>query len=173
MGKYSSTSFIGNILYSLYSYLLSSYTYRVLQILLNWCKHSKVNQLLVNYLLRSSSLKNSVTFRSCSKIFSYIDSLWDGLYKFGVKSGKTSCVVAFIRKTFNNSSSSIAYSIFALFFSCGFGVTSILLGTFSYIKAILLVLGLLVSVLLLVEKSRWMACLRGSLFWHIAIYIFD
>lgn len=173
MNKYLSSSLISNLANGLYHNFVSSYTYKVLRFFNNCYKHSKLNQLIMNYLLRASTLKHSATYRICSKVFSSVDRLWDWLYAFGVKIGKTSYVLAFIKKTFYTTSSSIAYSLFILCFSCGYGVTSILLGSFNNIKAILLVLGLLISILFLVEKPRWIACLRGSLFWRIALYLFE
>lgn len=173
MDKYLSTSSIFKSSYGLYKYFLTSYTYKMLSVLMNWCKHSKINQLITKYLQRSPSLKYSVTYRICSKVFSSVDRLWDKLYGFALITGNTSHVISFIRKTFCTNSSSIAYSIFILFFSCGFGVTSILSGNFNNIKAILLVLGLLVSILLLVDKSKWAACRQNSLFWRIILYVLD
>ena len=173
MDKYASSSLIVKLSAGINKYFLTSYTYKLFRVLLNWCRHSMINQFLVKYLQRSSSLKYSVTYRICAKCFSSIDRLWDRLYDFAVKGGKASYVISFIRKTFCRTNSSIAYSLFILFFSCGFGVTSILFGTFNNIKALLLVLGFLTSTVLLVGKSSWAVCREGSLFWHIVLYVFD
>jgi len=168
-----STSLIVKLSAGLYHYLLTSYTYKVLNVLLNWFKHSEIHHCITKYLHRSSSLTHSATYRICAKLFSSIDRLLDRLFSFVEKSGKASYVIAFIRKTFCDTNSSLAYSLFILFFSCGFGVTSILLRTFNNMKAILLLLGFLTSTLLLVRKSSWAACRKGSLFWRITLYIFD
>jgi len=173
LGKYLSTSLIFKSSHGLYHYFSTSYTYKVLRVLLNWWRHSEINQFIAKYMKRSSSLKYSATYELCARAFSTFDSLWDRLYAFTVKNGKSSYVISFIRKTFCSTSSSIAYSLFILFFSCGFSVTSIILETFNNIKAVLLALGLLTSTFLLVGKSSWTACRKGSLFWRIAQYIFD
>ncbi|MHB8062552.1 MAG: hypothetical protein ACYDG2_07965 [Ruminiclostridium sp.] len=173
MGKYQSTSLIFKSSYGLCQYFLTSYTYKVFRVLLNWCRDSEINQFIAKYLHRSSSLKYSVTYRICSRAFSSVDRLWDKSYDYAVKSRKTSKIISFVSRTFGSTGSSITYSLFLLFFSCGFGVTSLLLGTFSNIKAILLVLGLLASIFLLVDKARWSACIKGSLFWRITLYVFD
>lgn len=167
------TSSIVKLSAKLNKYFLSSYTYKVVRVILNWCRYSEINQFIIAYLERSSSLKYSVTYRIFSKVFFSIDKVWDIFYDFAVNLTKTSYVISFIRRTFCGSSSSLAYSLFILFFSCGFGVTSISLGTFNNIKAVLLALGFLVAILLLVGKSSWVACRKGSLFWRIALYIFD
>jgi hypothetical protein len=173
LSKYSSTSLIFKSSYGLYQYFLNSYTYKVIGVLLKWYRLSKINQFIVKYLQRSSSLKYSTSYRICSKVFSSVDRLWDRSYDFVEHSGKTSNVVSFVRKTFCSSDSTVAYSLLILFFTCGFGVTSLLLGTFNNIKAVLVVLGFLTSILLLVGKSSWSACLKGSLFWRIVSYVFD
>lgn len=173
MSKYSTSSLIVKSSTGLYQYALTSYTYSVLRVLLNWCRHSKINQFMVKYLQRSSSLKSSATYRICSNLFSSVDRLWDRLYDFAVKTGKASSVISLIQKTFYSSNGSIAYSLFILFFCGGFGVVTILLGTFNSTKAILLALGFLTSTLLLVGKSSWSACLKGSLFRRIVLYVFD
>jgi uncharacterized membrane protein len=67
----------------------------------------------------------------------------------------------------------VTFSIFVLAFSCGFGVTSILTGNFNHVEFILLISGILVSNLLLVEKSRWSACISGSKFRRFVLYIFE
>jgi hypothetical protein len=173
LAKYLSTSLIFKSSHDLYNYFLTSQTFKVLCVLLNWCSNSKINQLISKYLQRSSHFKYSKTYKVCSKVFSSIDRLWDKLFNAAVICGRSSIVIAFIKRTFCSNSSFITLSVFVLFFSCGYGATSILSGTFSNTKAILVLSGFLIANLLLVEKSRWSACLRGSLFLRIILYIFD
>lgn len=173
MSKYSSSSLTIKVLGSLNQYFLKSYTSKVFRVLASWYRYSKINQIIAKFFKRSSSLKHSTTCRICSKVFFSIDRLWDRLSTFAVKSREDSYVISFIQKNFCRISSSIAYSLFVLFFSCGFGVTSILTGTFNNTKAILLVLGFLVATLFLVGREGWTAYLKGSLFWNIVLYVFD
>lgn len=158
---------------NLYEYYLASHTGKVLRTLENWCRYSKINRFIIKYLQRSSSLKYSLIYSFCSKAFQFVDRLWDSLYGLVTASADSSFVITLIRKTLWSTNKLFAYSLLILFFSCSFGVTSILLGTFNNIKAVLLVLGLLTSTLLLVNKSSWIACRKNSLVLRIISYIFD
>lgn len=173
MVQYTNTSFIFKVLDRFRSYFIASCTYKVLDVLLEWCKHSEINQLIVLFLARNSSLKHSITFKICSKVFSFFDHLWEKLYNFGTNCGNSSYVISFITNSFCNENSFEALGLLVLFFSFGFGVTSLLLGNFYTLQAILVGLGVLIALLLFLGKPKWVACLKNSIFWRFALYIFD
>jgi len=171
--QYTSTSLIFRAANILCRYFVASNTYKVLCILLNWYRNSKVNEFFESYLSKNSSLKHSVTYRICSKLFSFFNKLWDRLYNFGICCGNSSCVISFIKNSFCKANSFIALALMILFFSFGFGVTTVFLGSFNAIKAILVALGILTSLLLFCGNTRWATCLKSSMFWRFALYIFD
>ena len=173
MVQYTNTSLIFKALNRLSNYFIASNTYKVLCVLLEWCRHSVINKLIVRYLGKNSLLKHSVTFKICSKVFSFFDKIWDSLYNFGISCGKYSTVISFTRNTFCSEDSFEAFGLIVLFFSLGFGVTSLLIETFNTLQALLMGMGILVSLLLFVGRSRWEACLKSSIFWRFALYIFD
>lgn len=152
---------------------VSSRTYKVMCILLNWCRNSAINGFFIRYLARNSSLKYSLTYRFLSKVFSLFDRLWDKLYNFALSCGKSSSILSLIRAAFCNNKSFEAYGIVALFFSLGFSTTCLLLGTFDILKSAIAGMGIIVSLLLFIGKNRWTAYLKGSWFWRFMIYFFD
>ena len=173
MGQYTQTSLIFRSADSLRRYFLASGTYKLLCILLNWCSHSAINHNILKYLARNSSLKHSVFYRVCSKLFSFFDRLWDILFKFGVSCGNSSVVISFIKDSFYKADSFVAFALLVFPFSFAFGVTHIYLGTFNLINAFIMGIGIFVSFLLFLGKARWTAYLKSSIFWHFALYIFD
>ncbi|WP_024832317.1 hypothetical protein [Ruminiclostridium josui] len=173
MESLTSTSVIYRILATLSRWFKSSVFYKVICVILGWCKNSQINRFILWYLGKDSSLKHSVTYRVCSKIFGLFDRLWDKLCNFGVNCGNSSAFISFIRNTFCGSGSFISFSLIILFFSIGFGVTTFALGTFNTMKAAFIILGIVVSLLLLPGRRKWKACLENSMFWHFMKYIFD
>lgn len=173
MKNQMSESLIVKTFYGLYRYFLSSYTCKTLIRINSWYKFSKTNRLVHHYLNKSSLLKFSVTYRIGSNLFSFIDRIWDKLYIWIVNISQTSTTVNVLTKFNSFQSKSIASCLFILFFSCSYSISSILLGSFSYFRAALVLLGFLISALLLTEKSSWISCFKYSLFRHVFSYIFD
>lgn len=173
MANYSETSFIVKKYTKLQEYYSTSSTRKVFNTLANWYSCSITSYLAMKYLQKASTLRYSSVYTSCSKGYKAVDSLWDKLYFLLAAYASSSLVTCFIRKTFCGTNNLFACSLFVLFFSFGFSITSILFGTFNNIKAILLIIGLLASALLLVNKPSWTACKKNSLFWRIIAYIFD
>lgn len=171
--QYTDTSLIFKSTNKLIYYVMTSKTYKVFCILLIWYKHSNVNNFVEKYLTRNSSLKHSRTYGICSKLFSFFDRLLDRLFNFGICCGKSSYVISFVRDSFKDTISFQSFGVVLLFFSIGFGVTSMLLGNFEALKAVLIGMGILISLLLLMGKARWAAYLKSSIFWRFAVYIFD
>lgn len=173
MNDYLETSFIVKTYTLLYKYFLSSFTCRIFSILSNICKESKTNHYINRYLHKSSTLRYSFVYKVYSEALSSVNKFFDMLYRFIALCANDSSVINYIRKTFFSSNNLAACSLFILFFSCALSITSILIGTFNYMKAILLVLGLLVSAALLASKTSWNACRKNSLALRVILYIFD
>lgn len=173
MEQLTETSFIFKLARRLVRWFKASFTFEFLCIVLNWCRKSQTNRLIVWYLGRNSSLGNSLTFKVFSKIFRSFDKFWDRLYDFAVRCGNSSLLIAFITGTFSGSGSFAAFSLVILFFSIGFGAATLLLGTFSAMKAAFVMIGILAALVLLPGRKRWKAWLGGSMFWRFAQYIFD
>lgn len=173
MSIYYKNSLSGKWLTTIYRCYLESYTSAVSAIMLNWCRQSVSNRLLRKYLEHSSTLRYSVTHKACSSIYSAVDRLFDKVYYFLKSCGKSSVTVNFFNKSLSSLGAPICLSLSVLFFSCGYGAVSMLMGIFNNIKFIIMASGLLLSLLLLAEKSKWAACLRNSLFRRIFLYFFD
>ncbi len=173
MEQVTSTSVIFKTANGLTRWLKASVFYQVMCIILGWYRNSQINRFILWYLGRNSSLKYSVTYRVCSRIFRLFDGLWDKLCAFSADCGSSSVFISFIRNTFKGSGSFASFSFLILFFSIGFGVTTLALGTFNTMKAAFIVLGIVVSLLLLPGRRKWKAYLENSLLWHFVQYIFD
>ncbi len=173
MSQYTETSLIFIVLNYIYRYFTGSVTYKVFISILNSFKHSGLNRLINKYLGRNSSLKYSVTFRLCSRIFSFFSRLWDMLYSFGEQCGNSSYVISFISNSFCGARSFEAYGLVILFFSIGFCASSLFLGTLGTLQIILSGTGILASLLLFIGRAGWEACLKNSIFRRIVIYFFD
>ncbi|MDF2988116.1 MAG: hypothetical protein K0R50_3626 [Eubacterium sp.] len=111
-------------LYSTYEYSLTG---RIMKTVLNLYHESLTNKLLQNYLIRSSSLKQSLTYRVLSVFFKVIDNIWDRLYRFMYRDIKNSILRGVFTGAANNPGSSTSLSIFILFYTCGYSITSIVL----------------------------------------------
>ena len=173
MEQLTSTSIIFRTANGLTRWFKASVLFSVMCVILEWCRNSQINRFILWYLGKDSSLKYSVTYRVCSRIFGSFDRLWDKLCDFGANCGSSSAFISFIRNTFSGSGSFASFSLMILFFSIGFGVTTLALGTFNTIKAAFIILGIVVSLLLVPGRRKWKACLENSIFWHFVQYIFD
>lgn len=167
------TSLIVKTYTRLYKYYLSSCTCSMFGSLLDICKNSKTNHYIFRYLHKSSTLHYSFAYKVCSKALKSVNKFFDMLYRFIALCSADSAVINFIRKTFCSSNNTAACSLFILFFSCALSITSLLIGTFNYMKAILLVLGLLASAVLPAGKTSWKECRKNSLALRVISYIFD
>lgn len=173
MKGYMKESFIIRSIYGLYQYFLSSCTCKILEKIHIWYKCSSTRQILNRYMHRTSSLKYSATYSIFSNVFSSADRFRDRLCIPVGNVIDSSFTISLIKKSLPGSSRNFALPVFILFLSCGYGITSILLGNFNYIRLALVILGFLVSIFLPAEKPIWTACRKNSLFWHIYIYFFD
>ncbi|ACL77226.1 hypothetical protein Ccel_2932 [Ruminiclostridium cellulolyticum H10] len=173
MEQFTGTSVIFKAANGLTGWFKASVLFKVLSVILDWCRNSQINRFILWYLGRNSSLKYSATYRVCSRIFGFFNRLWDKLCNFSSNCGSSSIFISFIRSNFTGYGSFVAFSIVILFFSMGFGATSLALGTFNTMKAVLMLLGIIVSLLLLPGRKKWKACLENSMFWHFVQYIFD
>ncbi len=173
MEQLTNTSIIFRSANGLTRWIKASALFSVMCVILGWCRNSQINRFILWYLGRDSSLKYSVTYRVCSRIFGLFDRLWDKLCDFCTNCGSSSAFISFIMNTFSGSGSFASFSLLIMFFSFGFGVTTLALGTFNTIKAALIILGIVVSLLLLPGRRKWKACLENSMFWHFVQYIFD
>lgn len=173
MEQILSNSLIYRALETLRNYFIASETCKILVVLLNWCRNSAINKFIMRYLAKNSSLKHSLTYRIFYKLYLFFDRLWDRLYHFGARCGKSSRVISGIRDIFVSDNSFLPYGLIVLFFSIGFAMTSLILGTFGTLKAAFAGMGIVISLLLFIGKTRWTNCLKGSIFWRFVLYIFD
>lgn len=173
MEQLTGTSIIFRTINGLSRWIKASVLYSAMCVILGWCRNSQINRFILWYLGKDSSLKHSVTYRVFSRIFRLFDRLWDKLYDFGGNCGSSSAFISFIMSAFSGSGSFASFSLVIMFFSIGFGVTTLALGTFNTIKAALIILGIAVSLLLLPGRRKWKTCLENSMFWHFVQYIFD
>ncbi|AEY67820.1 hypothetical protein [Clostridium sp. BNL1100] len=173
MEQLTSTSVIFRTANGLTRWFKASVLFSVMCVILGWCRNSQINRFILWYLGRDSSLKYSATYKVFSRIFGLFDRLWDKLCDFGANCGSSSAFISFIRNAFSGSGSFASFSLMILFFSIGFGVTTLALGTFNTMKAAFIILGIVVSLLLLPGRRKWKACLENSMFWHFVQYIFD
>ncbi|EPR08061.1 hypothetical protein [Ruminiclostridium papyrosolvens] len=173
MEQLTNTSVIFKTANGLTRWFKASVLYKVMCVLLEWCRNSQINRFILGYLGRDSSLKYSSTYKVFSQIFGLFDRLWDKLCDFGANCGSSSAFISFIRNAFLGSGSFASFSLMIMFFSIGFGVTTLALGTFNTIKAAFIIFGIVVSLLLLPGRRKWKACLENSMFWHFVQYIFD
>lgn len=173
MSQYTESSLIFIVLNRIYRHFTGSVTCKVFVSILNSFKHSGLNRLIRKYLGRNSSLKHSVAFRVCSRIFAFFSSLWNRLYSFGERCGNSSEVISLIRSSFGSAKSFEAYALVILFFSIGYGAFSLFLETLGSVQILLSGAGVLASLLLFIGKARWKACLKNSILRRIVVYFFD
>lgn len=152
---------------------LNSFTCSFLKTVSRLWRYSITQRILNSYLLRESSLKHSRTYRVLSGLFNAFDKVWDKLYNFVYRDIKNSKTAGFFSSIAKSTGVSIFLSIPVLFFTCSYGIMSIISGTFTTIKILVLVSGFIVTCLLLVGDYRWKACFNNSLFVRILLYIFD
>ncbi len=158
---------------NLYNSYCNSQTQRVIKAIATIYSNSSTCRLLQNYLVRSSSLRYSLTYRVFSNVYKHLDTMWDVLYRRTYRDIKSSRVWSIIKWSVNQPGILTSLSIFILFFTCGYSIASILFGFFSNFRAVAAVAGFIISGLLLIGTSRWKACLNNSLFRNIFTYIFD
>ncbi len=151
----------------------NSFTAKVFELVLSWCKNSSINRFITKFLARDTSLPHSKFHKFCSVVYGFFDRMFERIYSFGQRCFSTSCVIQFFRVAFFSGNNLLSIALLFLFGSFGYGLTLLVIGRLYTMNILLCMTGIIVSLILLPGNVRWKEWLSGSFVWRFVLYIFD
>lgn len=151
----------------------NSYTAKVFELILLWCKNSSINRFITKFLARDTSMPHSKFYNICSVVYDFFDRIFDKIYSFGQRCFSSSYVFEFFRSAFFSGNNLLSIALLLLFGSLGYGLTLLVIGRLYTLNILLCMIGIIVSLILLPGNIRWKEWLAGSYVWRLVLYIFD